>query len=49
MEGKDLDKEFMDVDHERIMRRLAEIIGKPGANFGGAFSVAYGGLRGAGG
>gem|GEM_PF-5510743 len=32
----------MDLDHERIMRRTAEIIGKTDANFCGVFSVAYG-------
>jgi hypothetical protein len=47
MEGEELDKEFIDLDHERIMRRTAEIIGKTNADFGGVFSVAYREFRGA--
>ena len=47
MDGEDLDKEFMDLDHERIMRRTAEKIGKTIADFCRVFSVAYREFRGA--
>jgi len=47
MEGEELDKEFIDLDHERIMRRMAEIIGKTQADFGWVFSTAYRELWGA--
>jgi hypothetical protein len=39
--GEDLDEQFMDLDHERIMRRTAEIIGNAGADFGWVFSMPY--------
>jgi len=47
MERENLDKEFMDLDHERIMRLAAEIIGKSKADFAWVFSVAYRKFRGA--
>jgi hypothetical protein len=47
MQGEDLDKKFMNLDHGKIMRRTAEIIGKTNAYFGGVFSVAYKELWGA--
>jgi hypothetical protein len=47
MEGEDLDMKFMDLHHERIMRRTAEIIGKTNADFGRVFSMACREFRGA--